>query len=209
MATKVDSVISANSEKMPMFTYLGIGSAVLSFIAALMDPSSLRGVIMLLGYAGGAVAMYYVYDSLKKGMVNLPVPCTALSQWCSYGVLASNGLAILAVLMAWNTLNASTASGAVNSAMSAGALLLLSGLVSIVYAVLYIILGVKLINNYEGKLKTLGITFIAVPAIMIVGACFGISAGKGILIFLGLLSLACNGFLFYMAHDVITGKKLF
>lgn len=211
MATKVDTIISANSEKMPMFTYIGLGGIVLNLITLFFIPAvsgySISTLYILVGCISTAcngVAMYYVYDSLKKGMINLEQPCTSLSQFCSYGVLAMSALSILTMLMAMGS----------KSLAGTGLFAVLLSLVSIVYFVLYIILGCKIMSNYEGKLKTLGIVMVAAPAVMILGYIIGFFAGgiggAGTLnTVMSVIGAGISAYTYILAHDVVTGKSLF
>lgn len=204
MATKVDSVISANSEKMPMFTYLGLLGVVLSLATTFMSAGTMKGLLTVASYLANGVAMYYVYDSLKKGMMNLEQPCTSLSTFCGYGVLAYNALMSIALLIAIVS----------SDWASTGVVGVLGVLVGFVYFILYIILGCKLMSNYEGTLKTLGICFVAIPAILIVSSIVGVrAAGIGgtssLTTVIAILSAACAAFQFLVAHKVITGKNLF
>lgn len=210
MATKVDSVLSENSAKMSMYTYIGLAGIVLNILTLFVSPitsnlnvNPIYMIFALGSCACSGIAMYYIYDSLKKGMVNLETPLTSLLQWCAYTVLAYQGLAIIGNLIAWG------AGGLVGG----GVIMTIAGLIGLVYFVLYIIVGCKLMSNYEGKLKTLGIVMIAIPAIMIVswiiGAGAALAGGSGITLVIGLLGAACSAYQYILAHEVITGKGLF
>ncbi len=204
MATKVDSVLSENSAKMPMYTYIGLAGVVLSLVTSLMSGSTVRGFLLVLANLASGISMYYIYDSLKKGMANLEQPCTSLCQFCGYGALAQAGLMSLAYLVAMFS----------SSLSGTGILGTLGLLVGFVYFVLYIVLGCKIMSNYEGKLKLLGILFVAIPAILIVSSIVGFgSAGLGgassMLIVVAIINAACTAYQYMVAHEVITGKGLF
>lgn len=211
MATKVDTIISANSEKMPMFTYIGLGGIVLNLITLFFIPAasgysvnSLYVILSIITTACNGIAMFYIYDSLKKGMINLEQPCTSLSQFCSYGILAYAGLSIITSLMLFGA----------NSLTGTGLFGTLAGLVGFVYFVLYIILGCKIMSNYEGKLKTLGIMMVAAPAVMILGVIIGLFAGGiggvgTVGTIMAVIGAGISAYTFILAHELITGKSLF
>lgn len=146
--------------------------------------------------------MYYIYDSLKKGMQGLPVPCTSISQWCSWLILIYTALSVVSILMAMGN----------GSLTNTGIVVILAGLAAVVYFVLYIILGAKLMSNYEGKLKLLGILFIAIPVIMIVGTLcgFGVSGlgGVGTLSkVIGIVGAGLSAYVYFVAYQLVAVKK--
>ena len=212
MAQTVNSVISENSEKMPMYTYIGLAAVALSLIGMFVSPitnnletNPLYIIIALANSACTALAMYYIYDSLKKGMANLETPLTSMLQYCAWFVLGYYGLSILANLLAFGG----------GSVVGGGMFMTLAGLLGLVYFILYIIVGCKIMSNYEGKLKLLGILFVAIPAILVVStivggfASFAAGGGFGFTKIIGILGAGLTAYQYLVAHEVITGKKLF
>lgn len=212
MAQTVNSVISENSEKMPMYTYIGLASVALGlinmFVSPITDSLNTNPIYVILSLASSAcsaIAMYYIYDSLKKGMANLETPLTSMLQYCAWLVLGYNGLLILANLLAFGG----------GSLVGGGMFATLGGLVGLVYFILYIIVGCKIMSNYEGKLKLLGILFVAIPAILVVSSIVGgfasiaTGGGFGFAKIIGILGAGLTAYQYLVAHEVITGKKLF
>lgn len=206
MATKVDAVPSANSAKMPLFTLIGLIGVVCGLAVLFVNPLSgynVNPLYVILGIGGSlcqGVAMFYVYTSLAKGMINLPTPLTTLLKCTGWSVLAYQGLmsiGLLLILMSGNLL-------------AGGAISTIAALIGFVYFILYIIVGCKIMSNYEGKLKLLGILFVAIPAIMIVSAIIGgaaaIGGASGITTILSFIGAACSAYQYLVAYQVICGK---
>lgn len=206
---QVDYLPSANSSKMMIFTIIGLTGVLFSIINLFMSPVSYSyysGVKINYAYAFFALAssgctgaaMFYLFDSLKKGMVNLPTPLTSLLQWCSWLVLATQGLGVLSALLLFISAYGAT-----------GVLSIFTALVAIGYLVLYIIVGVKLMTGYTGKLKLLGILFIAIPGASIILSLLG-TVGGGIAgqIIFGVPAQLGTAYIYYLAHEIVTGKRL-
>lgn len=207
----IDQLPSSNSANMPIFMGIGMLGVIISIALLFINPIGAGKGYIYASIAGticSGAAMFYIYDSLKKGMQGLPVPCTSVSQWCSWLVLVQTALLVFTTFAAINAVeHASSSSG-----MATGIAGLLYILVAIVYFVLYIILGAKLMSNYEGKLKLLGILFIAIPIIMVVGTLCGFGvAGIGgtstLAKVIGIVGQGLYAYVYFVAYQLIAVKK--
>lgn len=210
---KLDYVPSANSGNMPMMVYVGLAGALLALLASFFSPfSKIYYVIGLLGMLCTGAAMYYIYDSFKKGLVGHKEPMTGLCGATSILVLVSYGL------MALSQLVFLLSSNIFSAASNASVFTILGGLASLGYLVCSIIVGIKMLNAYEGKVKMFGILIIAYPVVSFVASLVGGAASarsvfsSGInfgAVFIALVGAGVLGYMYYLAHEVFTGKKLF
>lgn len=210
---KLDKVPSANSAKMPLFAMIGIAGAVLSFALNFLpsvaqattsgDITSLLGkvkiylIISIVAALLGGLGMYYVYDSLKKGLKGHSVPMT--------GLLATNAilalvLAIVGALVGIVGFSA-LSSLSLGAAAGAGILAVIALLGGIVYFILGIIIACKLMK-YEGEVKTLGLTMLIIAILGVILAL--VSAAGGVFaIVCSAISCAATIFLYLQAKKVL------
>lgn len=209
----VNSLPSANSAKFPMFAYCGMAAAVLSLISLFLPKGSITsfdGAIgMIKAYTLISVfiaildglAMWKLYDSLKKGLNSHRFPMK--------GILATNSMFALIVgglgaLLGIITFFALSGSGGYGSFASIGVIGFFGGLCGFAYYILSIIAACKLMSNYEGEVKKIGqlILLVSILAVVMLGAAF---LGQVIMYIAGFIVCGSRVFLYLTAKKVIAG----
>lgn len=180
---KLDTIPSSASATFPTFAYLAIGGYALSMIGGFIGTANtdindlanlgkpnLAGVIFtLLGSILVLVGMYKFYDALKKGLVGHKAPCTGLCSAASILMIIFYGLTLLSTFVMILSFNSASGGGFL-AGLAGG---VLGVLVGIAYIVVVIVLGAKLLANYEGNVNKIGlwlILMVAVGIIPVVGA---------------------------------------
>ena len=204
----LDFIPSENSAKFPTFAYIGIAGAVISLILAfisIFDSPRLYYFLYAIAAACTAVAMFKLYDSLKKGLVGHKKPMPGLITTTAWFMVASQALMVLAGLI--------VLLAGLDGVGAAAGIGVFGGIVSFVYLILMLIVAFTLIGSYTGNLKTLGWLFVIPVIIGLIGAIAGgalaLSGGKiGVFtIIFAIISCAITVYIYLFAKKIICDGK--
>lgn len=183
---KLDFIPSSASASFPIFAYLAICGYALSMIGGFIGtantdinditnlgkPNILGIIFTLLGSALVIVGMFKFYDALKKGLFGHKAPCTGLCSAATILMFIYYGLILLCMFVMILSFNSSSVGGLL-AGLATGVLGLL---VNIAYIVVVIILGAKLLANYEGNLNKIGLWLLLTVAVGIIPVLGAVAA---------------------------------
>ncbi|MBP5596355.1 MAG: zinc ribbon domain-containing protein [Pseudobutyrivibrio sp.] len=175
---KLDFIPSSASASFPTFAYMAIAGYGLSMIggfigtantdindlANLGKPNLLGVIFTLLGAFLVLVGMFKFYDALKKGLVGHKAPCTGLCSAATILMFIFYGLTLLSTFVMILSFNSSSGGGFL-AGLAGGVLGILVG---IAYIVVVIVLGAKLLSNYEGNVNKIGLWLLLTVAVGII-----------------------------------------
>ena len=155
--------------------------------------------------ACGALAMFKLYDSLKKGLVGHKKPMPGLLSTTGWFYVAAQALIVLGGLI--------VILAGMSGVVTAASIIVFAGVISFVYLILSLIVAFTLIGSYTGNLKTFG-WLLVVPVIFGIIAAIGggaaaLSGGKiGVItIIIAVISCAINIFIYLYAKKIVCDKK--
>lgn len=207
--TTIDVLPNAENQYTQILTFVGLAGVVLSIIVAFIDQvESFKAYyfMSLLTSVCSCAAMVNIFFSLRKGLTGQREAMPSLLNFSAY---LNMGMTAFAVILALVAIGADS----LDDIRSIAALTVLVGVLSIVYFVCFLIVASKLVGAYEGKLKTLGLTFLAIPAIGILMFIIGILTAdlgniSALSIIITIVMQAVNAYLYCLAYEIFTGKKL-
>ena len=194
---KLDTIPSSESSSFPLFAYIGMAGFALNLIASLFVPvGKAYGWICLIANVCILLGMFKFYTALKKGLVGHKAPLGGLCSAAMWLYVISALLTILSLLALYVMISNNTGGSAGIIATIAGGVV--GVLVSIAYVVVAIVLGAKLMGNYEGNVKNIGLWLILSSAVGLLG----------FIPYLGAIALAaCGVILFVIAIKAISPTK--
>ena len=205
---QLDFIPSENSASFPTFVYIGILGAVVGFITSfinVLESPRLYYLLYTVAAACGALAMFKLYDSLKKGLVGHKKPMPGLLSTTGWFYVAAQALIVLGGLI--------VILAGMSGVVTAASIIVFAGVISFVYLILSLIVAFTLIGSYTGNLKTFG-WLLVVPVIFGIIAAIGggaaaLSGGKiGVItIIIAVISCAINIFIYLYAKKIVCDKK--
>lgn len=145
------------------------------------------------------IAMVSIFLSLRKGLAGQTVMPQLLNATAILNVVVT-GISLLAAVL---VLLGDSGTYKVIRTLSD-----LYEIGSLAYLVCFIIVAVKLLMAYEGNMKNLAIVMLVVPAIgLLMVLLESRTKAVTILFTVGIQGAYC--YLYYLAHQIFTGKKLF
>ena len=205
---QLDFIPSAASAAFPKFAYIGIFGAVVGFVTSfisLVDSPRLYYFLYTVAAACGALAMFKLYDGLKKGLVGHKKPMPGLITTTGWFYVVAQALIVLAGLI--------VILAGFDGVVTAASIIMFAGLVSFVYLILSLIVAFTLIGSYTGNLKTFG-WLLVIPVIFGIIAAVGggaaaLSGGKiGVItVIIAIISCAISIFIYLFAKKIISDGK--
>lgn len=204
----LDFIPSAASAAFPKFAYIGIFGAVVGFVASffnVLENPRLYYLLYAISAACGALAMFKLYDGLKKGLVGHKKPMPGLITTTGWFYVAAQALLVLAGLI--------VLLAGLDGVVTAASIAVFAGVISFVYLILSLIVAFTLIGSYTGNLKTFG-WLLVVPVIFGIIAAIGggaaaMSGGKiGVItVIIAIISCAISIFIYLFAKKIISDGK--
>lgn len=204
---RVDYAPSANSANIKAFSLVGILGAILTAVALILTNKA-TGYLMAFGALFSAPAMYYVYDTIKKGLATHKFPMPG-SLGLTAGVCATmfGSMALAFLIM-------SSGSTSLSTAKSGMAFVFICGVAAFVYLVCTFIVSLNILDSYTGKIKRVAYLLLSFPAaiilLLVAAFLFGdASSGKAIGIIFSLIYAGINCAIYMVTVNLATGKSLF
>ena len=205
---KLDFIPSSASAAFPKFAYIGIAGAVLSFVLtfiSVVNSPRLYYFLYAIAAACGAIAMFKVFDALKKGLAGHKKPMPGLISTTAWFYVAAQALIVIAglivILAGFDGIGAAAGIGVVG------------GLISFVYLILLLIVAFTMIGSYAGNVKTFGWLLVVPVLFGIIAAIGGGAAALGggsvgtIGIIIGFISCAISICIYLYAKKIISDGK--
>lgn len=208
--TKIDRLPNAEHNKTLRFMWAGIVGALIS--VAMLFVSRTSGwhlnstyyamTIVSQGFA--CIAMVNIFYSLRKGLEGYPVAMPQLLKaTATLNMVIAGIIIVAAVLVLLGGLGISKLVRTLGDVCS---------IASLAYLVCFVIVAVKLLGAYEGKMKTMAITLLVIPGITLLMVLLemgsrGRTDALTVLFTLGVQGASC--YLYYLSYQIFTGKRLF
>ena len=202
----LDFIPSSNSASFPTFAYIGIAGAILAFIMSffnILENPRLYYFFYAISSACGAIAMFKIFDSLKKGLVGHKKPMPGLLTTTGWLYVASMGLIVIAGLI--------VVLAGLDGISAAAGIGVVGGIVSFIYFILLLIVAFTLIGSYNvktfGWLLVIPVFFAIIAAIG--GGAAALSGGSvGVItIIIAAFSCAISIFIYLFAKKIISDGK--
>ncbi len=205
---QLDYIPSSNSASFPTFAYIGIAGAILAFIMSffnILENPRLYYFFYAISSACAALAMFKIFDSLKKGLAGHKKPMPGLLTTTGWLYVASMALIVIAGLI--------VVLAGLDGISAAAGIGVVGGIVSFVYLILLLIVAFTLIGSYSGNVKTFG-WLLVIPVLVGVLAAIGggaaaLSGGNvGVItIIIAAISSAISIFIYLYAKKIICDGK--
>ncbi|MBP5359921.1 MAG: zinc ribbon domain-containing protein [Bacteroidaceae bacterium] len=205
---QLDFIPSAASAAFPKFAYIGIAGAVLALIVSffnVFETPRLYYFLYAVAAACSAVAMFKVYDGLKKGLAGHRKPMPGLITTTAWFQVAGQALMVLGGLI--------VILAGLDGVATAAGIIVFAGVINFVYLILMLIVAFTLIGSYTGNVKTFG-WLLVIPVIFGIIAAIGggaaaLSGGKvGVItIIIAVISCAISVYIYLFAKKIISDGK--
>ena len=202
---KIDYLPNAANDKTTRFMWGGVAAALMAVALLFISRTSgyhLNGIWYGMSIAStglSCIAMVSIFLSLRKGLAGQTVMPQLLNATAILNVVVT-GISLLAAVL---VLLGDSGTYKVIRTLSD-----LYEIGSLAYLVCFVIVAVKLLMAYEGIMKNLAIVMLVVPAIgLLMVLLESRTKAVTILFTVGIQGAYC--YLYYLAHQIFTGKKLF
>ena len=202
---KIDYLPNAANDKTTRFMWGGVAAALMAVALLFISRTSgyhLNSIWYGMSIAStglSCIAMVSIFLSLRKGLAGQTVMPQLLNATAILNVVVT-GISLLAAVL---VLLGDSGTYKVIRTLSD-----LYEIGSLAYLVCFIIVAVKLLMAYEGNMKNLAIVMLVVPAIgLLMVLLESRTKAVTILFTVGIQGAYC--YLYYLAHQIFTGKKLF
>ena len=202
---KIDYLPNAANDRTTRFMWGGVAAALMAVALLFISRTSgyhLNGIWYGMSIAStglSCIAMVSIFLSLRKGLAGQTVMPQLLNATAILNVVVT-GLSLLAAVL---VLLGDSGIYKVIRTLSD-----LYEIGSLAYLVCFVIVAVKLLMAYEGNMKNLAIVMLVVPAIgLLMVLLESRTKAVTILFTVGIQGAYC--YLYYLAHQIFTGKKLF
>ena len=202
---KIDYLPNAANDKTTRFMWGGVAAALMAVALLFISRTSgyhLNSIWYGMSIAStglSCIAMVSIFLSLRKGLAGQTVMPQLLNATAILNVVVT-GISLLAAVL---VLLGDSGTYKVIRTLSD-----LYEIGSLAYLVCFVIVAVKLLMAYEGIMKNLAIVMLVVPAIgLLMVLLESRTKAVTILFTVGIQGAYC--YLYYLAHQIFTGKKLF
>lgn len=207
---KIDYLPNAANDKTTRFMWAGVIAALLGVALLFIGKTSgyhLNSIWYGLSIASTGmtcIAMVSIFLSLRKGLAGQPVAMPQLLNATAILNMVTSGITILVTVMV--LLESSSIYKLIRTLSD------LYSIASLAYLVCFVIVAIKLLGAYEGNMKTMAIVMLVVPGISLLMVLLELGSRRQseaitVLFTIGVQGASC--YLYYLAHQIFTGKKLF
>ncbi|MCQ2195968.1 MAG: zinc ribbon domain-containing protein [Bacteroidaceae bacterium] len=207
---KIDYLPNAANDKTTRFMWAGVVAALIGVALLFIGKTSgyhLNGIWYGLSIASTGmtcIALVSIFLSLRKGLVGQTVAMPQLLNATAILNVVVTGISLLASVL--------VLLGDSGTYKVVRTLLDLYGIASLAYLVCFVIVAIKLLGAYEGNMKTMAIVMLVVPGISLLMVLLELGSRRQseaitVLFTIGVQGASC--YLYYLAHQIFTGKKLF
>ena len=202
---KIDYLPNAANDKTTRFMWGGVAAALMAVALLFISRTSgyhLNSIWYGMSIAStrlSCIAMVSIFLSLRKGLAGQTVMPQLLNATAILNVVVTGISLLAAVLVLLGDSGIYKVIRTLSDLYEIG---------SLAYLVCFVIVAVKLLMAYEGNMKNLAIVMLVVPAIgLLMVLLESRTKAVTILFTVGIQGAYC--YLYYLAHQIFTGKKLF
>ena len=202
---KIDYLPNAANDKTTRFMWGGVAAALMAVALLFISRTSgyhLNSIWYGMSIAStglSCIAMVSIFLSLRKGLAGQTVMPQLLNATAILNVVVTGINLLAAVLVLLGDSGIYKVIRTLSDLYEIG---------SLAYLVCFVIVAVRLLMAYEGIMKNLAIVMLVVPAIgLLMVLLESRTKAVTILFTVGIQGAYC--YLYYLAHQIFTGKKLF